>query len=78
MQERNRALQPLTEMDEGKEGCGLRVCEKCKTDIEDAGGVWTEEEVLGAYRRADAEFLFPGSLLERGWGEYLGSVGLVL
>jgi hypothetical protein len=78
VQERNRALQPLTEMDEGKEGCGLRVCEKCKTDIEDAGGMWTEEEVLGAYRRADAEFLFPGSLLERGWEAYLGSVGLVL
>ena len=78
VQHRNMALQPLTEGEEGRQTCGLRVCEKCKTNIEVADGTWCESEVLGVYKRADAEFLFPGSLLERVVEPYLESVGLVL
>ena len=77
VQERNTALQPLKDAELGRQGCGLRLCEPCRDKVEGAGGRWVKGEILGKFERADAEFLFAGGLLERAWGDYLGSVGLL-
>lgn len=80
LQKRNRALQPLQGDQTGAKECGLRVCDGCRDNVEGCGGEWVRGKVLGVGERADADFLFEGAALERSkvWGEYLGSVGLML
>lgn len=73
----SKTLQPLQGPELGGCGCGLRVCEPCKKNVDGAGGTWERSKVLGKFGRADAEFLFKNGLLERAWEDYLGGVGLL-
>jgi hypothetical protein len=77
MQERSSNLGPLKEGETGRQGCGLRLCMKCKELVE--GGAWEKGRLVGGrkFGRADAEFLFPGGGLDAQWGDYSRNVGLL-
>ena len=77
VQERSSNLGPLKEGETGRQGCGLRLCMKCKDLVE--GGAWEKGRLVEGQKfgRADGEFLFPGGGMDAQWGDYLRNVGLL-